>query len=135
MTALEVALVPAVLLAPTTQAYSTPFPNPNTVKGLASPLALQVSPAAVQLATYVDMADCPAYTGAKKPIMALAFPGLAAVIVGAQGRLPRSLHPASAIDPSAISPQKLRIVRGTHCTTNCPIKPASSWFTMWQWYM
>ena len=60
MIALEFALMPAALLALTTQAYSTPLPNPDTVKGLASPLALNVSPAALQLTTYVDMADCPA---------------------------------------------------------------------------
>ena len=135
MIALEFGPVPAVLLALTTQAYSTPLPNPNTVKGLASPLALQVSPATVQLTTYVDMADCPAYIGATNAMMALAFPGLAAVIDGAQGRCPNSLHPASANNASANSLPEWRIGNVTYCTTNCPIKPASSWLTMWQWYM
>ena len=101
MKALELALVPAALLALTTQAYSTPLLNPDTFKGLASPLALQVSPAAVQLATYVDMADRPAYTGAANAMMALAFPGLAVAMDGAQGRFPNSSQPASAINASA----------------------------------
>ena len=131
----EFAPVPAALLALTTQAYSTPLPNPNTVKGLASPLALQVSPPAVQSTTYVEMADCPAYTGATNAMTALAFSGLAVVIVGAQGRFPKSLQPASAISASVNSLPEWRIARSTHCTTNCPIKPASSWLTMWQWYM
>ena len=109
MMGLERSPMPAALLARTTQAYSTPLTNPPTVKGLVSPLALQVSPA-----TYVEMADCPVYSGVTNAMVALAFPGLAVAMDGAQGSVPNSLHPASDISVRPSSAPWNRMVRSTY---------------------
>ena len=114
MMGLERSPMPAALLARTTQAYSTPLTNPPTVKGLVSPLALQVSPAAVHWATYVEMADCPVYSGVTNAMVALAFPGLAVAMDGAQGSVPNSLHPASDISVRPSSAPWNRMVRSTY---------------------
>ena len=66
---------------------------------------------------------------------ALALPGLAEIFDGAQGRLPNASHAVSSTVINASSPLQGRMVRSTYATTNCPIKPKSSWLTMWQWYM
>ncbi len=64
------------------------------------------------------MADRPACTGATNATVALAFPGLAELIVGAQDSLPNSMHPASPIKTSAVSPPKWRIAGIAYCTKN-----------------
>jgi hypothetical protein len=79
----DAALAPTALLALTEHEYAVPLVRPDTVSGLAAPLA--VSAPGLHVAVKLVIALPPFDAGAVKAIVAWPLPGVAVPMVGAPG--------------------------------------------------